>query len=65
MAKGVTPLTRGMHKATRPIMKDKWNSDELARQQMAQDQKRYLRPKASGKDGSFKGSPTGSNDTYQ
>ena len=66
MAKnGVTPLTKHMHKATRPIVKDKWNSDDLALAQLKQETKRVLRPKASGKKGAFTGSPTGSNGSYQ
>lgn len=62
---GVTPLTKGMHKAVVKPMKDKWNSDDLALAQLKQDSKKVLRPKLSGKKGAFTGSPTGSNGSYK
>lgn len=55
MARGVKKLLKGKHKATRPIEKDKWNSDDLAVAQFKQDNKLKLHTK---------GPHTGSNDSF-
>ncbi|ABD58420.1 gp4 [Mycobacterium phage PLot] len=54
MAKGVKKLPK--RKGTNPIPRDKWNSDDIARRQLEQDQKLHL---------TTKGPHTGTNDSFK
>ena len=59
----VKKLTGHLHKALRPERTPKWNEDKLQKEDLLADENRRIKKKPT-RSGSFKGSPSGTNETY-